>query len=211
MVRPRIIAASGDAALGTLVRWVHARLDENGVTYDEIAHDLTYSRSWVSRGSCGRRLPPWELVEAVASRCGASRTDARKLWEAADASQRRRRVRVAAGTPPEGITSWQGMYDALGDLIAGRAGSQRALVRRDKSGQLRRATVGAIVRHDRSLSYDVLIQILAACEVTSSEKEKWLDTWQRWGRQRREKMEAGRRTIALSRLQPDRYPLPGRS
>ena len=59
MGRPRVLVASNDAALGSLIRWVHARLDETHTTYEQVAGDVTYSsRPWVSRALCGRRLPP---------------------------------------------------------------------------------------------------------------------------------------------------------
>jgi hypothetical protein len=58
MGRPKVLVASNDAALGSLIRWVHARLDETHTTYDQIADGISYSRSWVSRTLCGRRLPP---------------------------------------------------------------------------------------------------------------------------------------------------------
>ena len=52
MGRPRVLVASNDAALGSLIRWVHARLDETDTTYDQVAGDISYSRSWVSRALC---------------------------------------------------------------------------------------------------------------------------------------------------------------
>jgi hypothetical protein len=98
------------------------------------------------------------------------------------------------------------MYDALGDLITSKVGSHRELVRKDESGQLTRSTIGAILRHERSLSHDVLIRVLAACELSDKEREAWMDAWERYGRPRRETMEDLRRAIAHSRLRPDTSP-----
>jgi plasmid maintenance system antidote protein VapI len=95
------------------------------------------------------------------------------------------------------------MYDALGDLITSKFGSHRELVRKDESGRLTRSTIGAILRHERSLSRDVLIRVLAACELSDKEREAWMDAWERYGRPRREMMEDLRRAIAYSRLHPD--------
>ena len=104
------------------------------------------------------------------------------------------------------------MYDALGDLITGKVGSQRELVRKDNSGQLTRSTIGAILRHERSLSHDVLIRVLTVCEVSDKEREAWMDAWERFGRPRREAMEELRCAIAYSRLHPHApASLPGRS
>jgi hypothetical protein len=153
MGRPRTLVASGDVALGSLIRWVHDRLDDTGITYEHVASDMAYSRPWVSRALSGRKLPPWHLIETVAERCGASTGEARKLWDAANAAQRRRETRMRKATyPPLVIDSWKGMYDALGDLISRRVGSHRELARRDESRRITRSTIGAILRYERSLS-----------------------------------------------------------
>lgn len=208
MGRPRVLAASGDAALTALTRWVHAELNAAAVSYEQIARDVYCSRSSVSRALCGRQLPPWTLVEAVAVRCEASPWEARRLWDVAETSLRRRQARTVARTPVSRIDSWLSMYQALGDLIVARVGSQRELVRRDSSGLLSRSTLGAILRFDRSLSYEVLIQILALCEVGDAERAEWMVAWERWGEPRRRAMDDRRRAIARTRLQPWRYKLP---
>ncbi len=175
MGRPRVLVASNNAALGSLISWVHARLDETDTTYEQVASDISYSRSWVSRALCGRRLPPWHLIETIASHCGASPREAKKLWKAAEAAQRRRQVRRIGASPPSDIASWLDMYDALGDLIISKVGSHRELARKDESGQLRRSTIGAILRYERSLSHDVLIRVLTVCELSDREREAWVD------------------------------------
>ncbi len=205
MGRPRMLIASGDAALGSLIRWVHDRLDETGTTYEQVAGDIAYSRSWVSRALSGGRLPPWQVIEATAVHCRASTNEARRLWDAARAAQSRRETRRRKATyPPSDIDSWQSMYDALGDLISRRVGSHRELARRDTSGRLTRSTIGAILRYERSLSYDVLDQVLIACDVSGMDREAWMDAWERYGAPRRDAMEELRRAIAYDRLQPRR-------
>ena len=97
------------------------------------------------------------------------------------------------------------MYDALGDLISRRVGSHRELARRDTSGRLTRSTIGAILRHERSLSYDVLDQVLITCGISGMEREAWMDAWKRYGEPRRDEMDELRRAIAYSRLQPRRF------
>jgi hypothetical protein len=203
MGRPRTLVASGDVALGSLIRWVHDRLDATGITYEQVASDVAYTRPWVSRALSGQKLPPWELVETVAKRCRASTDDARRLWDAASAAQRRRETRMRKAThPPLEIDSWSSMYDALGDLIVRRVGSHRKLANRD--ARLPRSTIGAILRYERSLSYDVLDQVLVACEVSGVEREAWMDAWERYGKPRRATMDDLRRAIAYSRLRPRR-------
>lgn len=97
------------------------------------------------------------------------------------------------------------MYDVLGDLIIRKVGSHRELVRQDKSGQLTRSTIGAILRYERSVSHDVLIQVLTVCGLSGKEREAWMDAWERYGLPRREAMDDRRRAIAYSRLQPGRF------
>ena len=210
MGRPRVLAASRDAALGALARWIYDRMDQACVTCEQVAEDVAYSRSWVSRSLSGSRLPTWDLVAAVAKRCGGSIAEARRLWEAADAAERRRRGRVASGSPPRGISSYDELLDALADLIASRVGSHRELVRRDDSGQLSRQTVGAVLRRERTLSEEVIAHIVAACGVSDDDSTAWLREWERWGWPLREAMEIRRIAIARARLQPWRYSAPGR-
>ena len=205
MGRPRLLVASSDGALESLIRWVHARLNETGTTYEQIADDVIFSRSWVSRALCGRRLPPWQLVEAIATRCGASSDEARRLWKAAEAAQLRRQARRIVTHSPSDIGSWEDMYDALGDLIARKVGSRRELVRQDKSGRLTRSTIGAILKHKRSLSYDVLIQVLTVCGVPDKDREAWMVAWKQNGEPHREVMDYWRRSIAYDRLHPERF------
>jgi transcriptional regulator with XRE-family HTH domain len=203
MGRPKVLVASNDAALRLLIRWVQERLNKTGTTYDQVAGDVYHSRSWVSRELCGRRLPPWQLIETIATRCGASPSEAKKLWEAAETAQLRRQVRRISALPRSDIDSWQDMYADLGDLIISKFGSHRKLVSKDESGQLTRSTIGAILRRERSLSHEVLTRVLAACEVSDKEREAWMDLWERYGRPRREAMDYVRRTIAFSHLHPE--------
>jgi transcriptional regulator with XRE-family HTH domain len=205
MGRPRILDISGDPALRSLIVWVHDRLDETGTTYEQVASEMVYSRSWVSRALCGRRLPTWQVIEATAACCGASPEEARSLWEAAMTTQLRRKTRRRIAThPPSDIDSWESMYDALGDLIARKVGSHRELARADNSRRLTRSTIGAILRRERSLSYEVLDQVLVSCGVSGDEREAWMDAWEHYGKPRREAMEEERRAIAYSRLQSRR-------
>jgi hypothetical protein len=97
------------------------------------------------------------------------------------------------------------MYDALDALIVRSVGSHRELIRRDESGLLTRSTTGAVKRHDRSLSYEVLVQVLTICGVSGGEWDEWMTAWEDYGRWRRQAMDDRRRAIARNRLQPDRY------
>ena len=93
---------------------------------------------------------------------------------------------------------------AWGDLISRRVGSHRELVRRGTSGRLTRSTIGAILRHERSLSYDVLDQVLVICGVSGVDRQAWMDAWERYGKLRRDAMDFQRRAIAYGRLEAKR-------
>ena len=100
------------------------------------------------------------------------------------AEPREIRQRKATSPPPD-IDSWRSMYDALGDLIARRVGSHRDLARTDTTGRLTRSTIGAVLRYERSLSYDVLDQVLVACGVAGEERDAWMNAWEQYGKPRR--------------------------
>lgn len=184
-----------------LVSWIHARLDEAGVTYTQLARDMAYDRSWVSRSLSGRRLPPWPLVRTAAIRCDAPAGEARRLWDAAVAAGQQLAAEAAQGYPPATVDSYGTLCDALGQLAAARAPSQRELVRR-ASGQLTRSTLGAVLRRERSLSREVLLSTLTACGLDESATAAWLAAWDCYGRPFREAMELRRQQIACARLSP---------
>jgi len=200
MGRPRTPTAPNDEALATLVGWVHARLEETGMSYTQLARDVAYDRSWVSRSLSGRRLPSWPIVEAVATRCGASHIEARSLWETADAARRERQTRYAEGFPPESLATCPQLCMALRDLIVSRGISQRELVRRDPDGVLARSTIGAVLRLERSLSYETMIQVLRACELGDDAITAWQAHWWQLGAPFRKAMDRRRREIAYAKL-----------
>lgn len=202
MGRSRVRIVSDDAALGALIIWIHARLDEAGVTYTQLAHGMAYDRSWVSRALSGRRLPPWPLVSAAAAACGTSPSEARELWHAAIEARRERDTQAAQGYPPADLGTYSALCDALGQLVATRVSSQRELVRRDASGQLTRSTIGAVLRRERSLSRDVLHRTVTACGLDEPAVDAWLAAWDRYGKPFREAMEQRRQAIACTRLSP---------
>jgi hypothetical protein len=202
MGRSRVRTVSDDEALGALVIWIHARLNEARVTYTQLARDMAYDRSWVSRSLSGRRLPPWPLVSAAAAACGASLSEARELWHAAVDDRCERDAQAAQGYPPAGLGTYRALCDALGQLVATRVPSQRELVRRDASGQLTRSTIGAVLRRERSLSRDVMHSAVTACGLDRPAVDAWLAAWDQYGKPFREAMEQRRQAIACARLSP---------
>jgi hypothetical protein len=124
----------------------------------------------------------------------------RGLWDLAAA--RRLRLKAEDEYPPAWLHSYGTLCDALQQLIAARMPSQRELVRRDTSGQLNRATIGAVLRRERSLSREVLHSAVVACGVDESAVAAWLAAWDEYGKPFREAMELRRQAIACARLSP---------
>jgi hypothetical protein len=200
MGRSRAPIAPEETALAALISWVHARLDDTETTYTQLARDMAYDRSWVSRSLSGRRLPPWPLVYAVAARSGMSPDEARRLWDAAATAGQQRHAQAAQGYPPAVLHSYGELRDALGQLVAARVSSQRELVRRDASGQLTRSTIGAVLRRKRSLSREVLHSTVTACGLDEPAIAAWLAAWDLHGQPFRDAMELRRQQIACNRL-----------
>lgn len=122
---------------------------------------------------------------------------ARELRAAADASRRRHLIRETEGHPPD-LDSYPALCQALRDLIDRRGISQRELARRDETGLLKRATVGAVLRMERAAQREVTIAIVRACGVSDSAVEDWDAAWHCWGLPHRQAME--RRQSAHRRL-----------
>jgi Helix-turn-helix domain len=200
MGRRRRSVAPCDDALRALITWVHTRLDEQELSYTQLAREIRYDRSWISRALSGRRMPPWPLIEQIATRCDACGETARELWAAADTTRRRHLTRETEGHPPPDLDGYPEFCRALRDLVDRRGISQRELVRRDETGLLRRSTVGAVLSMQRSARREVTIAIVRACGVRDAAIEHWAAAWDHLGRPNRQAMDQRRRQIAHSRL-----------
>lgn len=205
MGRRRSTVAPCDGALRTLVTWIHERLDERTLSYAQLAREIRYDRSWISRTLSGRRLPPWSLIEHIARRCGADVETARNLWMEANAARRRRLARQSDGYPPADLADYPQFCQALRDLLDRRGISQREVVRRDETGLLTRSTVGAILRVQRSAPRDVTNAIVRACGVQDAAADSWAAAWERLAWPYRRAMEQRRREIAYGRLRARTY------
>lgn len=195
--RRRSIGPCDDALRG-LISWVHTQLDDHELSFVELARDIGYDRSWISRALSGRRMPPLPLIERIATRCGASDETARKLWEAADSIRRKHLAHQTEGYPRPDLDGYPEFCQALRDLVDRRGISQRELVRRDETGLLRRSTVGAVLRMERSTRRDVAVAIVRACGVTDAAVEHWSAAWDDIASPTRQAMERRRRWIATS-------------
>jgi hypothetical protein len=136
----------------------------------------------VSRALSGREVPPWRLVERMAEILDVDLVKARRRWVHADRLRRRPRVGQAAGGPPAGLRDYSEFLVALRALLVERGLSHQKVVLRDQSGRLRRSTMGAVLRGERTAQREVVTAIVRACGVSDAAVDTWDDAWWRLGR-----------------------------
>lgn len=184
------------SAYGTRSRWapavqgmvemLRARMRERGLSQGQVALAVRCHPSRVSRALSGQSVPPRHLIEQIAHHLGVDVPEVMRQWADADAIRREGDVCRADGGPPDSLTSYSGLLAALRDLLAARGLSHRSLVGRDQSGLLRRSTVGAVLRDERSLRLDVVMAIVRACGVSAGAADAWGAAWQDLGQPHRE-------------------------
>lgn len=193
MGRRRRSVAPCDDALRALITWVDTHLYKQELSDTQLARKIPYDRSQVTRALSGKCMPPWPMIEWITTKCDASGETARKLWVAADTARRMHLARDAEGYPPPGLDDYPAFCRALRELVEKRKISQRELVRQDETGLLRRSTVGAVLRMQRSARRDITIAIVRACGVSDAAVDSWAAAWDRLARPYREAMERRRR------------------
>lgn len=175
-------------AMGMLAAPLRAQLAARGMTQAHLASRLWCDRSRVSRALSGREMPSRDLVERISEHLGADVDATRRRWQEVDRIRRQiRGERAEGGWPPEDLGSYADLLRALAGLVRERGLSQRELIRRDRSCTLRRSTVGAVLRGQRSASRDVVSAMVRACGVDDPEcLAAWDEAWQRLGRPHRQ-------------------------
>jgi hypothetical protein len=175
------------SALHELRTPLHEQMDTKRVSQGRLSRQVLCDRSRISRALSGREVPSRELVERIAGQLGADVNETRRRWQEVDRIRRQARDERADGVPPEDLGNYTDLLRALGDLIKRSGLSQRELVLRDRSRTLRRSTVGAVLRGQRSASRDVVNAIVRACGVDDPVcQAAWDDAWQRLGRPHRQ-------------------------
>jgi lambda repressor-like predicted transcriptional regulator len=195
--------AGCDTELWSLVKPMRVEMRERGLSVAKLARDLGYDRSWVSRALSARQLPPQHLIMQIAETLGTDVAAAERRWRRTNARQHNARARIAGGGPPPGLHTYQDLRQALHELLKVRGISQRELTRRDP--QLRRSTVGAVLRGERSTGQGMVIAIVRACDVSEQAEQAWADAWRRLGlphrlEQRRRRTDGYKRKIRAERM-----------
>lgn len=104
------------------------------------------------------------------------------------------------GRPPGDLARYTDLLDALRDLLRRCRMSQREVVRRDRTGVLRRSTLGAVLRGERPARRDVVIAIVRACGLGESAVAGWHTAWSRLGQPYLEAQREAWREAALPNL-----------
>lgn len=194
--------AGCDTELWSLVKPMRVEMRERGLSVAKLARDLGYDRSWVSRALSARQLPPRDLIMQIARHLDVDTAAAERRWRRNNARQQNVRARIAGGPPP-GLRTYQDLRQALRELLQVRGISQRELTRRDP--RLRRSTLGAVLRGERSAGQGMVIAVVRACGVSEQAEQAWADAWWRLGlphrlEQRRRSAEGYKRKIRAARM-----------
>lgn len=168
-----------ESVLRAMVRPLRQRMREQGLTQGQVACRIGYDRSTVSRALSGRMLPSREVITRIVRVLDTDAEHTRRRWAHADAIRRRTRQVQAAGGPPSDLRSYTDLLKALRDLLEQHGISQREIARRSRD--LPRATLGAMLRGERSIQRRNLISLVQICGVTGEPLHAWEDAWYRYG------------------------------
>jgi len=197
--------------LWALVAPLRAAMAERGLTRGQLAYRLGCDRSRISRALSGRVLPARDRVLRLARVLGADESATGCQWDRAAARLRdpraRREARTAGGAPPLRLATHMDLMRALRALLRDRGITQRELERVDP--QLRRSTIGAALRGQRSIHLHQVTAIVAACGVQDEAARAWEDAWTQLSlpdlTRRRERAGAWLRATAVPRRWLDRW------
>ena len=187
--------------LWALVMPLRDAMSARRLVQKQLAREAGVDRSTVSRWLSGRTLPPLESLLLMAAHLGLDALTIRRRWDLAAEVMRnphvRREAYLAGGAPPARLVSHADLMRALRHLLRAQGISERELERRDP--QLRRSTVGAVLRGDRGARLDVVTAIVRVCGVEGEAAQAWADAWARLSRpdleQRRVRGEAYARSL----------------
>lgn len=194
------LPAEGQQILQAMNQNLRDRLHAFGWTHSALAERLRCDRSRISHAlapSC-EELPPRQLIWSIANILDAHAAEQglslpplllvtmQRWFEASHVHsiavrrerQERRRaiVKEVEGAPPESMKTHQDLLHALNALVTAKFGSQRAMCR---AWPLGRPAVSAALGDRRSLSIDLMNEILRVCGVRGTDRQAWQDAWGR--------------------------------
>jgi hypothetical protein len=196
----RPVPAEGQRILQEMTRDLRDRMRELGWTHSALAERLRCDRSRVSHALApgGEELPPRLLINSIADAVDAYAAEQdlprrplailtmARWYQAASVcshaakrereERRRATIKRTDGAPPASMRTHQDLLDALNALVTARFGSQRAMCR---AWRLGRPAVSAALGDRRSLSIDLMNDILRICGVRGADQQAWQDAWRR--------------------------------
>lgn len=187
--------------LWALVTPLRDAMSARRLAQKQLARVAGVDRSTVSRWLSGRTLPPLESLLLMAAHLDVDAVTLRSRWDLAAEVMRDSHVRrdalLAGGAPPARLVTHEDLMRALCRLLRARGISERELERRDP--QLRRSTVGAVLRGDRGARLEMVTAIVRVCGVHGEAARAWVDAWARLSQpdllQRRARGEAYARSL----------------
>jgi transcriptional regulator with XRE-family HTH domain len=196
--------------LRALVRPLRYQRSQLGWSQEQLAARVGCHRSRVSRALSGDELPPRDLIGRIAVALGSDIDRAMRRWAQAD-QLRRNSLRPSPGMTadatslggclPAELRTYPEFLQGLRDLMRERGVSERELARLNRN--MRRSSVGAVLRGERSMSLSTLDAILRACGVSDQARQAWSGAWWRLGQPHQEEAHRRRREGYRSMLVRD--------
>lgn len=196
----RPLPAESQRILQEMARDLRDRMRAVNWTHSALAERLRCDRTRISRALAanGEDLPPQRQVRSIADALDARAAElglplsplagvTMSRWHTANqfrstAMRRERQERRRAiakevdGAPPASMETHQDLLQALTALVTARFGSQRAMCRARLLG---RPAVSAALGDRRSLSIELMNEILRVCGVLGTDRQAWQDAWRR--------------------------------
>ena len=196
----RPLPVESQRILQAMNRDLRDRLRAFGWTHSALAERLRWDRSRITHAlaASGEELPPRRLIWSIADVLDAHTAEQglslppllgvtmQQWYEASrgrsiavrrERHERRRAIaKEVEGAPPASMETHQDLLRALNALVTAKFGSQRAMCR---AWSLGRPAVSAALGDRRSLSIDLMNEILRVCGVRGTDQQAWQDAWGR--------------------------------
>ena len=194
------LPAESQRILQAMNQGLRDRLRAFGWTHSALAERLRCDRSRISHAlaASGEELPPRRLIWSIADVLDAHAAEqelsippllvvtmqhwyeasgVRSIAVRRERQERRRAItKEVEGAAPASMETHKDLLRALNALVTAKFGSQRAMCR---AWGLGRPAVSAALSDRRSLSIDLMNEILRVCGVRGTDQQAWQDAWGR--------------------------------
>ncbi|MFF9635706.1 helix-turn-helix domain-containing protein [Streptomyces bacillaris] len=160
-----------------LIDLLESRRLERGLTYGQLAVLIKRDSSTVSRALSGQGIPSRAVTELIARSLGMDEAAVTALRDEAAGIRREGRALRAAGGPPDAMSTHDDFLNALRELIR-KAHLSHRKIGIMSHGALKRSTIGAVLRGERSAPLSVVMDIVRICGVQKAEAvSAWEEAW----------------------------------